>query len=252
MLCARIARRRPPPARRPRGCACPRCAGGRSSRSRARSCAGRCAAAATSSWWMTASGRAAATRVAHGARVERVGDHRLGAGRAQLRRARSGERVMPVTSWPSASSIGTSCGRSRRSRRRGRPSCAARRAPRARCAEADSRSAARARADHALAEARRAHVERGVEARAHVLQRDRCSSAPRSARSSKCSRSAANSSSVTCDGRDGHRDRVVEHEPLERVEERALAVAGQGEQLLVADARAARHRGADVHAVLAA
>ena len=42
----------------------------------------------------------------HGVAVERVDDDRLGALRAQRVRL-GGERVMPVTSWPAATSCGT-------------------------------------------------------------------------------------------------------------------------------------------------
>ena len=96
------------------------------------------------------------------------------------------------------------------------------------------------RTHDALVEPGRADVERGVEARAQVLDSDRLTQldelAPR--RSARAAPRTARRS--TCDGRDGHRRRRVEHEPLELVEVRALAVAMQGEQLRLADARRAR------------
>jgi hypothetical protein len=103
---------------------------------------------------------------------------------------------------------------------------------------------------HAVAEARRADTQRQVEATPHVLQRDQV-----------CQLHELGVVEVPAqlgDERVGHlhgcaahADRVVEYELLDVGEQRAGPVGGQRQQLLVAQAAAARDLRAQVDAVFA-
>ena len=98
---------------------------------------------------------------------------RLGARARAARSSFAGERVMPVTSWPAAEQQRHQRGgRSRRWRRRGRPSCGGARTPR-RSPPLRAGAVAAVRRAHTMPSLKPADAdaERAVEARAHVLQR---------------------------------------------------------------------------------
>ena len=59
------------------------------------------------SWWITASGRASASALVSAA-ASKASTTTGSAPRSRIRAARSSERVLPVTSWPAARSMGSS------------------------------------------------------------------------------------------------------------------------------------------------
>ncbi len=90
-----------------------------------------------------------------------------------------------------------------------------------------------------------------VEARAHVLERDHVRELDELALVEAL---AQRREEVLVDdgGRPAHRDRVIQHEPLELIELLAVPIARQGEHLLLAHPGRAREVRADVAAELAA
>ncbi len=213
------------------------------------------------SWLTTASGRAWATASATALASSASAIARLGARpRAPARRSpRCG--TSRVTSWPAASSAGTSrrpitpVAPARKTltgdrepgravgRLRSAPSAARRRRPLRRSPS---------RAGHALAEAGGAEPERALKRERRFSTAIRCTSSTSWASPPRRSRSASSSSGATTTGVVRHRDREVEHEPLGLVEALAVAVAVQLEELPLVDALRASLEGADVLAHLAA
>ena len=174
-------------------------------------------------------GTGLAHRRADRRRVQRVGEHGLGSRRAQLLQL-PGDLVMPVTWWPSASSIGTSL-------RPITPVAPARKTlMRGRCRAQPTASRSRAHTRPSLKPA-------APMANAALKRERRFSSATRSTSStswasSKRACSAANSSSLTLTGVDGHPHGEVQHEALALVE----VVARRGSDTGRAAARRRRPR----------
>ena len=197
------------------------------------------------SWWMTASGRAAATTA----------------------RTAPASSASATAAWrPVPTQLARALGRARHARHlvatgeQHRHELPADRAGRA--GEEDPHAACSGharvatgtlhpRAHGSLVEPGRAEVERGVEARAQVLDGDEVDQLDHF-RIVEVLAQRREQLVAHLHRRDGHADGEVEHEPLELVEVRALPVPIQVAQLGVADSGRERLEGADVLAHLAA